>query len=57
MKTAYMLIMNLSFLGRGVVGGSILLTPKAVIFDPDPSDPLVEELDPEAFQVKLFVLC
>ena len=57
MKETAKLIMTFSFLGRGVVGGSILLTPKAVIFDPDPSDPLVEELDPEAFQVKLFVLC
>ncbi len=26
--------------GRGVVAGSILFTPNAVIFDPDPSDPL-----------------
>ena len=37
--------------GRGVVGGSILFTPNAVIFDPDPKDPLVEELEPEAFQI------
>ena len=36
--------------GRGVVSGSILFTPNAVIFDPDPKDPLVEELEPEAFQ-------
>ena len=38
-------------LGRGVVSGSILFTPNAVIFDPDPKDPLVEELEPEAFQI------
>merc|ERR1711892_112804 len=37
--------------GRGVVGGSVLFTPNAVIFDPDPKDPLVEELEPEAFQI------
>ena len=37
--------------GRGVVGGSILFTPNAIIFDPDPADPLVEELEPEAFQI------
>ena len=37
--------------GRGVVSGSILFTPNAVIFDPDPKDPLVEELEPEAFQI------
>ena len=37
--------------GRGVVGGSVLFTPNAVIFDPDPTDPLVEELEPEAFQI------
>ena len=33
-----------------MVAGSILFTPNAVIFDPDPKDPLVEELEPEAFQ-------
>merc|ERR1711936_271067 len=38
-------------LGRGVVMGSVLFTPNAVIFDPDPKDPLVEELEPEAFQI------
>ena len=38
-------------LGRGVVTGSVLFTPNAVIFDPDPNDPLVEELEPEAFQI------
>ena len=37
--------------GRGVVSGSVLFTPNAVIFDPDPTDPLVEELEPEAFQI------
>jgi len=37
--------------GRGVVSGSVLFTPNAVIFDPDPKDPLVEELEPEAFQI------
>ena len=37
--------------GRGVVSGSVLFTPNAVIFDPEPSDPLVEELEPEAFQI------
>ena len=37
--------------GRGVVGGSVLFTPNAIIFDPDPKDPLVEELEPEAFQI------
>ena len=37
--------------GRGVVSGSVLFTPNAVIFDPDPQDPLVEELEPEAFQI------
>ena len=36
---------------RGVVWGSILLTPNAVIFDPDPKDLLVKENEPEAFQV------
>ena len=38
-------------IGRGVVSGSVLFTPNAVIFDPEPSDPLVEELEPEAFQI------
>ena len=37
--------------GRGVVSGSVLFTPNAVIFDPEPTDPLVEELEPEAFQI------
>ena len=37
--------------GRGVVSGSVLFTPNAIIFDPDPQDPLVEELEPEAFQI------
>lgn len=36
---------------HGVVWGSILLTPNAVIFDPDPKDLLVKENEPEAFQV------
>merc|ERR1712013_587135 len=30
--------------GRGVVSGSVLFTPNAVIFDPDPKDPLVDEM-------------
>ena len=48
------MIADISFnptLGRGVVSGSVLFTPNAVIFDPDPKDPLVEELEPEAFQI------
>ena len=31
--------------GRGVVAGSILFTPNAVIFDPDPTDPLGKKED------------
>lgn len=37
--------------GQGVVGGVILVTPNAVMFDPNVSDPLVIEHGPESYGV------
>ncbi|XP_023310479.1 nuclear receptor coactivator 7 isoform X4 [Anoplophora glabripennis] len=37
--------------GQGVVGGVLLVTPNAVMFDPNVSDPLVIEHGPEAYGV------
>ncbi|KAL1491172.1 hypothetical protein ABEB36_011812 [Hypothenemus hampei] len=37
--------------GEGVVGGVLLVTPNAVMFDPNVSDPLVIEKGPEAYGV------
>ncbi|XP_016962377.3 uncharacterized protein LOC108032877 isoform X6 [Drosophila biarmipes] len=37
--------------GQGVVGGVLLVTPNAVMFDPNVSDPLVIEHGPESYGV------
>lgn len=37
--------------GQGVVGGVLLVTPNAVMFDPNVSDPLVIERGPESYGV------
>ncbi|XP_044743492.1 oxidation resistance protein 1 isoform X3 [Chrysoperla carnea] len=37
--------------GQGVVGGVLLVTPNAIIFDPNVSDPLVIEHGPESYGV------
>lgn len=37
--------------GQGVVSGVLLVTPNAVMFDPNVSDPLVIEHGPEAYGV------
>lgn len=37
--------------GQGVVGGVLLVTPNAVMFDPNVSDPLVLEHGPESYGV------
>lgn len=37
--------------GQGVVGGVLLVTPNAVMFDPNVSDPLVIEHGPEHYGV------
>lgn len=36
---------------QGVVGGVLLVTPNAVMFDPNVSDPLVIEHGPESYGV------
>ena len=37
--------------GAGVVVGSILITPKVLMFNPNLSDQLVEESEPDKYQV------
>lgn len=37
--------------GQGVVSGVLLVTPNAVMFDPNVSDPLVIEHGPESYGV------
>ena len=38
--------------GAGVVVGSILITPKVLMFNPNLTDQLVEESEPDKYQVK-----
>ena len=35
----------------GIVNGSLLLTPKVLMFNPSLNDPLVQENDPDAYQL------
>lgn len=37
--------------GRGIVSGGLLLTPKVVMFNPSPNDPLVKDSDQDQFQL------
>ncbi len=37
--------------GAGIVVGSILITPKVLMFNPNLSDQLVEESEPDKYQV------
>ena len=35
----------------GIVSGSLLVTPKVVMFNPSLNDPLVQENDPDSYQL------
>ena len=37
--------------GKGIVSGSLLLTPKVVMFNPSLNDPLVQDGDPDQYQL------
>jgi len=37
--------------GKGIVSGSLLVTPKVVMFNPSLDDPLVQENDPDSYQL------